>query len=156
MIKFENKMDNQDYKSSKLDGLKKDLPFRVPKGYFDDFPARMQQRIELEKQPAKSSTKVIELLKPMIGLAAAFAALILLVYFPVKTYTNRQIAKESSNRIENIVSDDFINLTENFDDVTFYTLLENENGNDVIETETLVSYLSMNLSEYDIIMETQN
>ena len=56
-------------------------PFAVPDGYFDEFPARLQQRLQA---PAKRSARVI-LLRPAFGIAAAAAFLaILLLTRPVK------------------------------------------------------------------------
>ena len=149
-------MNNRDNISPKLEGLKKDIPFKVPHKYFDDFPARIQQRLEQEKQ-ASSNTKsrIINLLKPALSLAAGFAAIFILVYWPVKTINNRQNASNTIG-VEQVASDEFINLFEMFDEETFYTLLEKEPNGDYLEMETLVTYLADNFSEYDIFMETKN
>jgi hypothetical protein len=150
-------MNNRDNISPKLAGLKKELPFKVPQKYFDDFPARMQHRLEQEKQASsKTKTRVIDFIKPALSLAAGFAAIFILVYWPVKTLNNRQSASNTTTRIEQVVSDDFINLFEMFDEETFYALLEKEPNGDYLETETLVAYLADNYSEYDIFMETKN
>lgn len=150
-------MNNRDNISPKLDGLKKELPFKVPQKYFDDFPARMQHRLEQEKQAtSKTKTRVIDFIKPALSLAAGFAAIFILVYWPVKTLNNRQSASNTTTRIEQVVSDEFINLFEMFDEETFYVLLEKEQNGDYLETETLVAYLAENYSEYDIFMETKN
>jgi hypothetical protein len=150
-------MNNRDNISPKLAGLKKELPFKVPQKYFDDFPARMQHRLEQEKQASsKTKTRVIDFIKPTLSLAAGFAAIFILVYWPVKTLNNQQSASNTTTRIEQVVSDDFINLFEMFDEETFYALLEKEPNGDYLETETLVAYLADNYSEYDIFMETKN
>jgi hypothetical protein len=150
-------MNNRDNISPKLAGLKKELPFKVPQKYFDDFPARMQHRLEQEKQASsKTKTRVIDFIKPALSLAAGFAAIFILVYWPVKTLNNQQSASNTTTRIEQVVSDDFINLFEMFDEETFYALLEKEPNGDYLETETLVAYLADNYSEYDIFMETKN
>jgi hypothetical protein len=150
-------MNNRDNISPKLAGLKKELPFKVPQKYFDDFPARMQHRLEQEKQASsKTKPRVIDFIKPALSLAAGFAAIFILVYWPVKTLNNRQSASNNTNRIEQVVSDDFINLFEMFDEETFYVLLEKEPNGDYLETETLIAYLADNYSEYDIFMETKN
>ena len=149
-------MKNQDNIPPKLTGLRKDIPFKVPNKYFDDFPARIQQSLEQEKQ-ASSNTKsrIINLLKPALSLAAGFAAIFILVYWPVKTINNRQNASNTIG-VEQVASDEFINLFEMFDEETFYTLLEKEPNGDYLEMETLVTYLADNFSEYDIFMETKN
>lgn len=150
-------MNNRDNISPKLAGLKKDIPFRVPQKYFDDFPARMKHRLEQEKQvSSKTKPRVIDFIKPALSLAAGFAAIFILVYWPVKTINNKQNASNNTDRIEQVVSDDFINLFEMFDEETFYVLLEKEPNGDYLETETLVAYLADNYSEYDIFIETKN
>ncbi len=147
-------MNNRDNISPKLESLKKDYPFKVPQNYFDDFPARMQQRIEQEKQSiSKPKTRIIDFIKPALGLAAGFAAIFMLVYWPVKTLNNRQI--EATNiQVEQVLTDDYINLFEQFDEETFITLLEKQPNGDYTETESLVAYLASNYSDFDIFMET--
>jgi hypothetical protein len=149
-------MNNKDHISPKLEGLKKELPFRVPAHYFDDFPARMQHRLEMEKQSeTKPKTRVIDLIKPALSLAAGFAAVFILVYLPVKTLNNRQTA-ENNSRSEQVTSIDFINLFENIDEQTFYALLRNEPEGDALGAESLIAYLTDSFSDYDVFMETQN
>ena len=147
-------MNNRDNISPKLESLKKDYPFKVPQNYFDDFPARMQQRIEQEKQSiSKLKTRIIDFIKPALGLAAGFAAIFMLVYWPVKTLNNRQM--EATNiQVEQVLTDDYINLFEQFDEETFITLLEKQPNGDYTETESLVAYLASNYSDFDIFMET--
>lgn len=148
-------MNNRDNISPKLANLKKDLPFKVPQKYFDDFPARMQYRLEQEKQAqSKSKTRIIDFIKPALSLAAGFAAIFILVYWPIKTINNKQSVSNTTNFIEHVVSDDYTNLFEMFDEETFYALLEKEPNGQYLETETLVAYLTKNFSEYDILMET--
>jgi hypothetical protein len=149
-------MNNQDHISPKLSGLKKEPPFKVPAGYFDDFPARMQQRLNQEKQQlSKSKPRVIDFLKPALGLAAGFAAVFLLVYWPVKTLTDRQTAQIHEQRTEEVYFNDFTSLLESLDDETFFSLLEKDPEDDIIETESLVAYLASNFSDYDVFIETQ-
>ncbi len=149
-------MNNDGHISPKLAGLKKELPFRVPAHYFDDFPARMQHRLEMEKQSGtKPKTRVIDLIKPALSLAAGFAAVFVLVYWPVKTYNNRQIAENNASQFEQVISYDFENLFENIDEHTFFALLENEPGGDTFEAESLIAYLADSFSDYDVFMETQ-
>ena len=149
-------MNNQDNISPRLAGLKKEPPFKVPAGYFDDFPARMQQRLNLEKQKmAPPKTRMLDLLRPVIGLAAGFAAVFLMVYWPVKTLTNRQTAEISLQKTEQVSTTDFTSLFEALDDETFFSLLENEGEDELMETESLVAYLASHYSDYDVFMETQ-
>jgi hypothetical protein len=151
-----NKMNNQDQLSPRLAGLKKENPFKDTAGYFDDFPARMQHRIELEKRSATvRKTRVIDILKPVLGLAASFAALFLLVYWPVKSLNERITVKNITVPTEHYLPDDLINFFEKIDEQTFYVLLEEEAEAFSPETESLVAYLAANFSDYDVFLETQ-
>lgn len=150
-------MNNHDNISPKLASLKRDLPFRTPRGYFDDFPARMQHRLEIEKQSAtKSKTRIIDLIKPALGLAAGFAAVFFLVYWPVKVLNQNQISENPRSVTELFLPDELINLFERMDEQTFYALLEDEPEVYTMETETLAAYLAASYSDYDVFIETQN
>jgi hypothetical protein len=152
-----NKMKNQDQISAKLAGLKKENPFRAPSGYFDDFPARMQHRLELEKAgEEKQKIRFITMVKPILGLAAAFAAVFIMVYWPVSTINNRQTAKMESAPAEHSVANDLISLFEHIDEHTFYALLEKETDSYLPENDQLVAYLADNFSDYDVFLETQS
>jgi len=136
-----------------LEGMDKELPFRVPDHYFDDFQARLQARMEMEAVhlPGKRIT-LINYLKPVLGLAAAFAAVFLLVFFPVRMITKQDTfaLNEMSNEEEKI-----INLVEYVDDHTFFNLLVDDPTENKMEGQELEVYIASNFSDYDIYLETQ-
>lgn len=147
---------NKDQLPPRLAGLKREIPFRTPAGYFDDFPARMQYRLAMEKnQKSAGKTRVIDILKPLLGLAAGFAAVFLLVYWPVKNLNERQTARTQSLPAESIVPGELISIMEKIDEQTFYVLLEEEPEVFLPETEHLVAYLAASYSDYDVFLETQ-
>ncbi len=148
-------MNNQNNIQGPLSKLKRENPFKVPEGYFDEFPARMQQRIQQESQLAvKPRGRIIQMIKPALALAAGFAAIIVMVYFPLTYLNNRSIADSGDS--EKIVFDDFFALVDQFDDDTFYTLLEHGINGDAYGAEELADYLVANYSDYDFILETKN
>lgn len=61
----------------KLEDINKDNIFKVPDNYFDNFPERLQKRIEETEQQKK--TPVIRL-RPIINIAAAAVILMFVVY----------------------------------------------------------------------------
>jgi hypothetical protein len=137
-----------------LQGVGKELPFRVPGHYFDDFPARLQSRLETERHPVMNRRiTFIQYVKPVLGLAAAFAAVFLLVYWPARLVT-RQDALAQNNPSSD--ADKIINLVEQVDDHTFFNLLENETPEEKIEGQELETFIAANFSDYDIYVETQN
>ena len=137
----------------KLSEIKKENPFGVPPHYFDDFSARLQMKIEAEKTVLPSpKNRIIQFLKPALSLAACFALVFLLVYFPLKTYKNGQLANNASQNSE-LTNDDYLSIVEGMDENSFYALLSEPVINNDYSDDELVAYLSSNVSDYDIYME---
>jgi len=137
----------------KLSEIKKENPFVVPPRYFDDFSARLQVKIEAEKTIHNSPiTRVIKFLKPALAAAACLAFIFLMVYSPLKTYNNEELAINANQSIE-LTDDDYISLLEGIDDNSFYALLSEPVISNEYSNEELISYLSSVISDYDIYME---
>lgn len=144
-----------------LSKQKKEQPFGVPENYFDDFSARLQHRLETEKQvPPQPQSSVIRFLKPALGLAASFALVFMLVYWPLKSFLPNYLAK--MNTIETINEEDtYLTFVEKMDENSFFNLLqepvtEEETIEGNFNDEELLSYLSSNVSDYEIYMQTEN
>lgn len=60
-----------------LNGLKKETPFNVPEGYFDDFARKMQDRIAEEKSEKKSFIFSLNI-KPQVIFAYTFSIIVLI------------------------------------------------------------------------------
>jgi hypothetical protein len=137
----------------RLEKMDKRLPFRIPDHYFEDFQSRLRARMETEELhlPEKRIT-LIRYLKPALGLAAAFAAVFLLVFYPVRLITkqNTFAQTELSGEEENI-----INLIEYVDDHTFFNLLVDDSQESKMEGQELEVYIASNYSDLDIYLETQ-
>lgn len=148
-------MNQKDYIKGPLSGIKREVPFKVPEGYFNEFPARLQQRIQQEAQAEiKPRGRLIQMIKPALSLAAGFAAIIVMLYFPITYLNNRTLAENGESGI--FLFDDFYALVHQFDDDTFYSLLENGSNGDIYETDDLADYLVANYTDYDFIVETKN
>lgn len=139
-----------------LSKLKKDNPFSVPKNYFDDFPARLQMKMNEEKNEAvKQENKIIKLLKPALGLAAAFALIFMLAYWPMKTFTEKQLA--NNNNMEEEINDMlYANMVEGIDVNSFYALLDDTNGAYELSDDDLANFVNTYSSDYEIFSETNN
>lgn len=139
-----------------LSKLKKEVPFGTPKNYFDDFSARMHTKIAAEKLPKQEKKpRVIQLLKPFIGLAASFALIFMLVYVPLKTFINKDLTQVAQTT--EYPDTEFINVLEDLDESSFLALLEEEEANDESFTdEELTSYVSANFTDYEIFEFTEN
>jgi hypothetical protein len=147
-------MGNSDFTTNKLPEAGRELPFRIPRQYFDDFPSRLQSRIDHESHSGRAKIlRFTDYLKPALGLAAAFAAVFLLVYWPAHMITN-QVAI-SKNAINNNLEEKVINLVEHVDDRTFFSLLENDATTEKINNQELEKFIAANYSDYDIYLETR-
>ena len=133
----------------KLSKLEKKNPFGTPDNYFDDFSARLQMKIETEKSAVpKKEFRIINILKPAIGLAASFALIFMLVYVPLKTFVP---SETNGYTAEAEFSDsDLLDLVENLDESSFYALLEESNGTNSFTDDDLVAYVSANFTDYEI------
>lgn len=137
-----------------LSKLKKEAPFGVPENYFDDFSARLQMKLEAEKKTLPSQqNRIIQFLKPALGLAASFALIFMLVYWPLKSFTPSEVATNDNIQIE-MPNSEYINIVEGMDDNSFYALLEEPAESVEFNDEELLNYLSANVSDYDIYLET--
>lgn len=139
-----------------LSKIKKENPFRVPENYFDDFSARLQAKLDAEQNavPVKKNN-IIRYLKPAIGLAAGFALVFSLAYWPLKTLTPNQTAETNIQEIS--VNDMlFASAVEGIDVNSFYELLEKPAGNEQMSDDDLASYVNSNVSEYEIYTQAAN
>ncbi len=146
-----------------LSKIKKENPYGVPDNYFDDFSARLQMRLDAEKRilPEKEN-KIIRLLKPAFGLAASIALIFMLVYWPLKMFMpahesqNAEIAQTTApeQSPSQLSDNEFQTIVENMDENSFYTLLEEPAIAVDISDEDLENYLTSNISDYEIYLET--
>ena len=139
-----------------LSKIKKENPFRVPENYFNDFSARLQAKLDAEENtaPVKKSN-IIRYLKPAIGLAAGFALIFSLAYWPLKTFTPNTTAESGVQEI-NVSDMLFASAVEGIDENSFYELLESPSAEEQFQEEELDAYLKTNVSEYEIYTETTN
>jgi hypothetical protein len=139
-----------------LSKIKKENPFRVPENYFEDFSARLQERLETEKtEVPKNQNRVIQFLKPAIGLAAGFALIFTLSYWPLRIFT----PNEQAENITIINSESemlYASWVEGIDENSFYAMLDNPNGSVDFTDDDLADFVNTNSSEYDIYSETGN
>jgi len=151
------RMDDLKNIAPELSKLKKEVPFNTPKNYFDDFSARMQTRMETERQAKpEQKTKIIQLLKPFIGLAASFALIFLLVYVPVKTFVNSEITDVATNTGTINSDSELLNIVERLDESSFFDLLEETETNNEFTSDELALYVDANFTDYEIFEITKN
>ena len=71
----------------KLDSINKNIDYRVPEGYFENLPLRIQQRIETEK-------KVEKVFKLPVWSQAIAASILLIITF-VLVFSNNKLSTET-------------------------------------------------------------
>lgn len=136
----------------------KSSPFRTPDHYFDSIEDRIMDSIK-HGTKKKASTKVFQLLKPLLGLAASIAIVYLLVY-----YSTNQLLPKSTVKAD-IADTNSIDSLHNY---VFNISLIDENSlvnaifgaepvdSPKINSDEILAYLSTEMSDLDIYTEIQN
>ncbi len=133
-------------------------PFRVPEGYFDTLDDRIESRIEEEFQPVSQKGKVIRMLKPLLGMAASFALVFLLVYYPLSVYLPDYLAKstDKSETNQGIASEEdllysYFSISSN----SVYDLFANDEiaTEEEISSDEMLDYLTLSMNEAEIYAE---
>lgn len=128
-------------------------PFRTPDRYFDSIEDRIMGGIEHAAKKKTASSKVFQILKPVLGLAASFALVYVLVYYPINTFLIKDTAKTA------------ITDSSAFDWLDAYTIDESTLVNTIFSDETsqasetnpdeMLAYLSSGLNDIEIYSEIQ-
>jgi len=149
------KMDELKNQFSDLSKLRKEQPFRVPNHYFDDFSARLQTRLDAENvKVPEPQNLIIRVLKPALGLAASFALIFMIVYWPLKSFTPKEMVNNTNSESE-IIDYEYSTMLEGMDENSFYVLLNEPAQKVEISDDDLLNYLSASISDYDIYVGTQ-
>lgn len=100
-------MEDKKENLKQFEELKDNVQFGVPKGYFDEFPEKIKQRISEEEITAKVS--VFRQLRPQLALVASFAALFILAYavFSIIDSDKNQFLLSEHEIIRSLESDIF-------------------------------------------------
>jgi hypothetical protein len=142
--------------------INKENPFRVPSHYFDDFSARLQPKLKAESgilpQPRN---RIIRYLKPVLGLAASFALIFLLVYWPVNTFLRSYLAKTEIPAQTATEYEQYIGYIERIDENSFFALIidpfmKEDAADDHFDDDDLLTYLSDNVSDYELFAHIHN
>ncbi|SHE31174.1 hypothetical protein SAMN05444274_10117 [Mariniphaga anaerophila] len=163
-MKILEEMYEQEKNESELSKIKKEMPFGVPDKYFDDFSARLHHRLEAEKQNLpQPKNQIIRFLKPALGLTASFALIFMLVYWPIKSFLPDYLAKMNAAEFIEPESDEheFLTAVEMLDENSFFALLDEstiEHGisESKFNDAELLNYLSSNVTDYEIYLQTEN
>lgn len=131
-------------------GDKSDVnPFRVPDGYFDTLPQRIMANVEVGKVETHK-TGMIYVLRPLLGLAAVFGLVFLLVYVPLRTFSPGKQANEQASIFD---MEYFISYST--DDHSVFEAL-NSDDNESLDQDQLEKVLMASLNEYELFVLNSN
>lgn len=148
----------KDILKTNQEGPKKQ-PFEVPAGYFETFEDRMEAQINaLDEKPDMRRT-IVRILKPIAGLAASFLLIMLLVKYPLSHLNTVFTAQNQSSQVD---EDDywqelFLTNSSFLDDqklVQSITAADNESS--PAHSEEIISIISTEMNDYEIIAELSN
>jgi len=134
-------------------------PFRTPDRYFDSIEDRIMGVI---KHSAKSKTtfnKVIQFLKPALGLAASFTLVFILGYYSINHFLPKGMIKSEVAVITSTstVDDSTLNFSSIDDNTLINAIFSDETSNvSEIKPDDMLAYLSSGMNEVEIYSEIQN
>ena len=154
-------MNKQDDIWTKLQNQSSDAPFKVPDDYFNTLEDQIEARIAAE-EGKKSKGKVIRMIKPVLAMAASFALVFLLVYYPLSVFLPDYMAKtsEQHNKQNDLMNEDeamisYISLSEQSTyDILFFD--EAGKADEEVQDEDVLSYLATTMNETEIFAELKN
>ena len=134
-------------------------PFRTPDYYFESLEDRIMGNIEDKAKKKSSSARLIQFLKPALGLAASFTLVYLLVYYPINTFLLKPTAETTitDTVTSDLLTDYSINLA-SIDENSLINAIFSDETNNLAETnpDELLAYLSTGLNDVEIYTEIQN
>lgn len=136
----------EDLKHNMLDKAGNRTPFRVPEGYFETLTERVMQRVEASEQaPVKRG--LIFYLRPIIGLAASFLLVALLVNVPIR-FLNKQ-NETATTGTEHYTTK--LDILATFNENEIIDALSNESNSDHrMDDSTIETVLLATVSDYDL------
>lgn len=152
-------------KDNILPGRKNDSPrspFKVPDGYFETLEERIEARIVSETEGISTKGKVIRMIKPILGLAASFALILLLAYYPLRVLLPKYLAEQATEKVDknaSVSEDDMMFSYFTLSDESLYEVLDVDSTaqmSDSINADEMLDYLSTAMNETDIYTELQN
>lgn len=135
-------------------------PFKVPEGYFDTLEDLIEAKIADEAAPVSSKGKLIRMMKPMLAMAASFALIFMLVYYPLSVFLPNYLAKNADIKIEEttVADDDLVISYFTSSANSIYDLVNSEEETPEIEVneQEMLDYLAVTMYEAEIYAELIN
>jgi hypothetical protein len=131
-------------------------PFRTPVGYFDSLEDEVMKKIQLQGKKKTASVRIMQILKPAVGIAASLTLVYLL--------TNHQLVRKAHNsKVASTVThsqeEDSTFTFSLIDEITLVNAMFTEEEQTPvadINPDDMLAYLSSGLNEVEIYSEMQN
>ena len=134
-------------------------PFRVPDAYFDSIEDRIMDQVKQTRQVKTTSARIIQFLKPALGLVASFTLVYMLAYYPIHNLKvkNGSKAETAANSSIDLPDNSSFSLSL-IDDNTLANAIFSDEPNSLSEAnpDEVLAYLSSDLNDVDIYSEIQN
>lgn len=136
-------------------------PFRTPDHYFESIEDKVMGQIEYEakRKTTSGSRKIYQFLKPALGLAASFALIVMLSYYPLKYFTPKSMVE--SQTIDSSATDKMDPYSLHIamiDESAFLNALfgEEKTTDTALDQDEILAYLSNEMTDLEIYAEIQN
>jgi hypothetical protein len=149
--------DKQDIESEFLKRHRSN-PFKTPDHYFDSIEDRVMGQIEYAAKKRTTSSKVLQFVKPALGLVASFSLVYLLVYYPINHFLPKKLAQtEIADTASSNLEDEYSLVFSSFDENTLVDILsDSKTYVSEINPDEVLDYLSSGLNDLEIYSEIQN
>lgn len=151
-------MYEEEYTEPEFQKRPKKNPFQTPDHYFDSIEDRIMAGIQQEAKKTTTTTKVIQLLKPILGLAACFSIVYLLAYYPIHMQTKSIVKAEATDTTSSSLLDNYAFNISFVDENSLVNAIFNDEKADStkVNPDELLAYLSSQMTDLDIYSEIQN
>ncbi|MDP2338289.1 MAG: hypothetical protein Q8N05_17940 [Bacteroidota bacterium] len=134
-------------------------PFRTPDHYFDSLEDRIMGGIEHAGKTKSPSARIIQLLKPALGLAASFTLVYLLVQYPINQFFPKNTNQSVVSAATTLYLNDDSTLNFSFiDENSLVNAIFSDEATNIpeINQDEMLAYLSSGMNDLEIYSEIQN
>ena len=138
-------------KGPDLTGTRKELPFKVPDGYFENFSVRLNQRIHAESR-ITSFTKYLSSWKPYLAAAVILIIAIITGNFLYNNHTGKRASERFNTEISQVVEQELYYISEETILEVMQTDVKNMPGGTAVSKDEMIDYLlNEDLNENELV-----
>jgi hypothetical protein len=135
--------------------------FKVPDGYFDSLEERIEARIANEEENLSPKGKLIRMIKPLLAMAASFAIIFMLVYYPLSVFLPDYLAKNAEAPVEetNVLAEEelWILYFATPEEALYQVVTgETEQPEKEVNADEMLDYLATAMNETEIYAALKN